>query len=598
MKRLLTLFWVCVLFANISIAQLGISTTGALPDSSAMLDVYSTNKGLLAPRMTAAQLALIPSPATGLLVYQLDGTPGYYYNSGTSRLPVWVRISSGTYAETDPVFGSSAVNRITGTDIANWNLAFAWGNHSGLYRDINWIPDWDHLTGKPSFSIVTTSGSYNDLTDKPTILNSQWRTVGDDIHFGELPVNAGRVGIGTSTPSYALDVVGSLNITGAFLVNGIPVSGTGTVTGIDVSGGNTGLTITGGPVTTNGTLTLGGTLGVANGGTNLTSYTFGDLIYASTSNSLSKLAGNTTTTKKFLTQTGTGSGTGTPSWGTVSTTDLLGTLSVTSGGTGTYTPPVQGGVIYANSTSTFSSTGVGTSGQVLTSNGTNAPTWANLATPPGVVQQFAGNTAPTGYLICDGAEIDRTTYAALFSVIGIIYGSGNGSTTFNLPNLQGRIPVGKRSSFGSFDALNETGGGETHSLKTTELAAHSHIVTPGDVISNEESDHIHDVNPPSGVTTSNGAHNHSGVGNYINGLLPANTGAITVYYEFGSTVMYQLYGGGQHNHTISIPSFTSGKGSAHTHKVEIPSSISGTVGSGAAFNILQPYIVLNYIIKY
>lgn len=67
--------------------------------------------------------------------------------------------------------------------------------------------------------------------------------------------------------------------------------------------------------------------------------------------------------------------------------------------------------------------------------------------PTGVVQAFAGSTTPQGWLLCDGSAISRTTYAALFAVIGTLYGEGDGSTTFNLPNLidrfiQGNITVG------------------------------------------------------------------------------------------------------------------------------------------------------------
>jgi len=58
-------------------------------------------------------------------------------------------------------------------------------------------------------------------------------------------------------------------------------------------------------------------------------------------------------------------------------------------------------------------------------------------TPPGVVVPYAGSTAPTGYLLCNGAAVSRTTYAALFAVCGTTHGSGNGSTTFNVPNLVG-----------------------------------------------------------------------------------------------------------------------------------------------------------------
>lgn len=61
--------------------------------------------------------------------------------------------------------------------------------------------------------------------------------------------------------------------------------------------------------------------------------------------------------------------------------------------------------------------------------------------PSGVIQMYAGSTAPTGYLLCDGSAVSRTTYSALFSVIGTSYGVGNGTSTFNLPNPDGNVNI-------------------------------------------------------------------------------------------------------------------------------------------------------------
>lgn len=72
-------------------SQTGIGTT--TPDASAKLDVTSTTKGLLAPRMTSAQRAAITLPANGLFVYQTDGVSGFYVNTGTSATPVWSRVN-------------------------------------------------------------------------------------------------------------------------------------------------------------------------------------------------------------------------------------------------------------------------------------------------------------------------------------------------------------------------------------------------------------------------------------------------------------------------------------------------------------------------
>lgn len=83
--------------------------------------------------------------------------------------------------------------------------------------------------------------------------------------------------------------------------------------------------------------------------------------------------------------------------------------------------------------------------------------------PPGILAPYAGAAAPTGWLICDGAAVSRTTYAALFAAIGVAYGVGDGSTTFNLPNLKGRMPAGLDTGQTEFNTLGKTGGVKTHS---------------------------------------------------------------------------------------------------------------------------------------
>lgn len=87
----------------------------------------------------------------------------------------------------------------------------------------------------------------------------------------------------------------------------------------------------------------------------------------------------------------------------------------------------------------------------------------------GTIFQYPGTTAPTNYMICDGSAISRTTYADLFAVIGTTYGSGDGSTTFNIPDLKGRVVVGLDGNDTAFDTLGETGGEKTHKLAINEL---------------------------------------------------------------------------------------------------------------------------------
>ena len=92
--------------------------------------------------------------------------------------------------------------------------------------------------------------------------------------------------------------------------------------------------------------------------------------------------------------------------------------------------------------------------------------------PAGTINQYAGTSAPTGWLLADGTAVSRTTYAALFAVTSTTYGVGDGSTTFNLPDLKGRVPVGKNT--GTFATLGGTGGAETHTLTTAQIPAHNH----------------------------------------------------------------------------------------------------------------------------
>ena len=97
---------------------------------------------------------------------------------------------------------------------------------------------------------------------------------------------------------------------------------------------------------------------------------------------------------------------------------------------------------------------------------------ATAAIPPGVIAPFAGSAAPTGWLICDGSAISRNTYSVLFTAIGTTYGAGDGSTTFNLPDLRGRTPAGYAPSGGHSD-VSALGNNEGVGL-TSRRPRHNH----------------------------------------------------------------------------------------------------------------------------
>ena len=100
----------------------------------------------------------------------------------------------------------------------------------------------------------------------------------------------------------------------------------------------------------------------------------------------------------------------------------------------------------------------------------------NNSLPIGTIVDFAGTIAPTGWLICDGSAISRTTYADLLATIGTIYGEGDGSTTFNLPNCEGLVTVGIKNSDTDFSSIGKKGGEKEVTLTNEQIPSHSHEI--------------------------------------------------------------------------------------------------------------------------
>jgi microcystin-dependent protein len=211
-----------------------------------------------------------------------------------------------------------------------------------------------------------------------------------------------------------------------------------------------------------------------------------------------------------------------------------------------------------------------------------------LLVPTGCIMQFAGSSIPNGWLACNGSAVNRSTYITLFGVIGTTYGVGDGSTTFNLPDLKGRVPLGVGQGSGLTDrVLAVTGGTETHTLTTAEMPIHNHTAS--------DSGHTH-----SGTTNTDGSHTHT----ITDPGHSHNIGTETVESGAGSVVANNDQGNTQSPYptTTSSTGITINNSDTHTHAFTTNTGTAsitiGNTGSGNAHNNMQPFIVLNFIIKY
>jgi microcystin-dependent protein len=101
--------------------------------------------------------------------------------------------------------------------------------------------------------------------------------------------------------------------------------------------------------------------------------------------------------------------------------------------------------------------------------------WVDDVAITGQIIEYGSATPPTGFLPCDGAAVSRATYATLFALIGVTYGGGNGSTTFNVPDHRGRVGIGAGTGAGLTNRVGATTGGEeSHQLTTLEIPSHNH----------------------------------------------------------------------------------------------------------------------------
>ena len=222
---------------------------------------------------------------------------------------------------------------------------------------------------------------------------------------------------------------------------------------------------------------------------------------------------------------------------TIETNTTTGTLNVTTGIT-TGTLNVTGASIMTGGITTGNINFTGSLFQ-------NSSPYS-VALPPGFIIQYAASSAPSGWLLCDGSAVSRTTYSALFAIISTSYGSGNGSTTFNVPDLRGRVPVGFGQGSGLTNrSIANTGGAETHTLTTSEMPSHSHSVyDPG--------------------------HSHAMPGNYLRWAGGDRTAG----------------GGGDFGGKFGDYTGSSGTGISLYN-----------AGGGGSHNNMQPFVVVNFVIK-
>lgn len=244
--------------------------------------------------------------------------------------------------------------------------------------------------------------------------------------------------------------------------------------------------------------------------------------------------------------------------------------------------------------------------------------------PVGTVVSFAGSSAPEGWLLCNGEAVSRTGYANLWATISTTYGSGDGSTTFNVPNALGRTIVGAGSGAGlTTRSLSATGGAESVTLTGAQsgTSAHDHGNTIGATTGTVSADHAHNANH--GHTASSGdqsaTHNHY-LGSHSHSYKTAATatagtnrailtgtgsGATTggINDETIAAAGYTYSNNGGHTHPITVDGNNFNTGGItvnHTHAVTIAGGVSTATEANAtsSHENMMPFLVLNYIIKY